>query len=268
MNPSLPPLYTQNPQQRFSNRADDYAKYRPSYPVAAIDWILQGLGDSTALTAADIGAGTGISSRLLAERGLTVWAVEPNEAMQSAALSHPRLEFRTGTAEQTGLPDQSVDLITCCQAFHWFEPNATLTEFHRILKPHGRLALMWNDRDREDEFTEAYTEAVRKAVDPNYFDRLDRKSSDADSLRQSSWFEQYRTQGFKNSHRLDREGLIGIALSASYVPKTGPLHEQLIQDLQELYDHWVGRFASDGVALSYQTNVYLAAARSADLSKS
>lgn len=265
---SVPPLHTQNPRERFSNRADDYAKYRPSYPAAAIDWILQDLGDPIQLTAADVGAGTGISSRLLADRGVTVWAIEPNAAMQTAAMPHPRLTFRTGTAEQTGLPHQSVDLITCCQAFHWFEPDATLAEFHRILKPHGRVVLMWNDRDREDEFTGAYTEAVRRAVDPDYFDRLDRKSSDARALQQSGWFEQYRTQGFQNSHWLDRDGLIGIAFSASYVPKTGALAEQLVLDLQDLYDRWVDQFNGDRVALAYQTNVYLAEARlSADLPK-
>jgi ubiquinone/menaquinone biosynthesis C-methylase UbiE len=164
----FPLLHTQNPQQRFSNRAEDYAKYRPSYPTAAIDQILAGLDQPVA---ADIGAGTGISARLLADRGAKkVWAIEPNSAMYAVAKPHPHVEFQQGSAEQTGLASQSVDLITCCQAFHWFEPIATLAEFHRILQPAGRLALMWNERDQTDPFTQEHNEIIRVAADRQYFD--------------------------------------------------------------------------------------------------
>ncbi len=255
------PLYLHNPQERFSNRADDYAKYRPSYPPAAIDRMLQDLGQLDTLLAADIGAGTGISSRLLADRGVKVWAIEPNAAMRSAAISHPQVEFRVGTAEQTGLSDRSIDLITCFQAFHWFEPKATLQEFHRILKPGGRVALIWNDRDREDAFTGAYSQALRQAVDLRYWERIDRKTSEAEALRLSSLFDRYSTHTFINSHPLDQEGLVGIALSASYVPKTGAEHDQLIQDLQQLYDTWPDRLPDGRVALSYRTVLYLAHAK-------
>jgi ubiquinone/menaquinone biosynthesis C-methylase UbiE len=251
--PDLPPLHTQNPQSRFADRATDYAKYRPSYPAEAITAILTGLApDLTSLTVADIGAGTGISSRLIAERGPKVWAVEPNQAMRDAATPHAQIEFRAGTAEQTGLPDRSVDLITCFQAFHWFEPNATLREFYRILKPSGRVALMWNDRDCEDEFTNQYTEAIRQAVDSRYIERLDRKASDAEALRLSPLFTNYSAQTFVNAHQLDQAGLIGIALSASYVPKSGELYDQLIVNLQQLYNQW------QGAVLSYRTNLFLA----------
>ncbi|WP_295618085.1 hypothetical protein [Chamaesiphon sp. GL140_3_metabinner_50] len=86
-------LYTLNPLNRFSDRAADYVKYRPSYPAAVIDTILDGL-DAAMLVAADIGAGTGISARLLAERGVRVFAIEPNAAMSAAATPHPLVEFR------------------------------------------------------------------------------------------------------------------------------------------------------------------------------
>lgn len=259
------PLYTHNPQQRFSDRADDYAKYRPSYPAAAIDQILQGLSDLPDCVIADIGAGTGISSRLLADRGLQVWAIEPNAAMRAAAEPHTGVTYREGTAEQTGLPDRSVDAITCCQAFHWFEPSATLTEFYRILKPGGRVALLWNDRDRQDAFTEAYMNTIRQAVDPSYLERIDRKASNGEALNQHPQFEGYTVYQFANAHWLDRAGLVGIALSASYVPKTGPACEQLIQDLQQLFDQWCDRFPDRQVALSYQTNLFMAQARQSPL---
>ena len=119
----LPPLYTQAPTERFSSRAEDYAKHRPTYPPEAIAQLLTGLGDppqlvaadlvaadlvAADLVAADIGAGTGISARLLAELGMRVMAIEPNVAMRAAADPHPLVEFRAGVAEQTGLAAQSI----------------------------------------------------------------------------------------------------------------------------------------------------------------
>lgn len=142
INTDSTPLHTMNPLNRFSDRVAHYVKYRPSYPVAAIDIIFGGLGNPVQLIAADIGAGTGISSRLLAERGISVIAIEPNTEMRQAAKSHELVEFREGTAEVTNLPDASVDLVTCFQSFHWFNPETSLLEFRRILKPSGRLALV------------------------------------------------------------------------------------------------------------------------------
>jgi ubiquinone/menaquinone biosynthesis C-methylase UbiE len=150
-------LYQMNPQGRFSDRAEDYAKYRPSYPKEAIDCILEGLGEPSQLLAADIGAGTGISSRLLADRGVKVIAIEPNLEMRQAATPHPLVEFEDGSAENTQLGDRCVDLVTCFQSFHWFNPEPTLKEFQRILKPQGRLAVVWNNRNKEDKFTAEYS---------------------------------------------------------------------------------------------------------------
>lgn len=251
----FPPLYTQDTQNRFSDRAADYANYRPSYPAETISALLAGLGDPAQLTAADIGAGTGISSRLVAARGVTVWAIEPNAAMRNAATPHPKVEFRQGSAEQTGL-HHPVDLVFCAQSFHWFEPVAALAEFHRILKPAGRVALIWNDRDREDEFTTQYTEVIRQAVDPRYIERLDRKASDAESLKQSPLFQNYRELSQPNHQPLDRAGLVGMALSASYVPKVGAAYERLVRELQALYDGWQSQ-----VRLAYQTRLFLAEAQ-------
>jgi SAM-dependent methyltransferase len=255
MDETLLPLYAQHPRQRFSNRADDYAKYRPSYPAAAIDQILSDLEQPTA---ADVGAGTGISARLLAERGVNVWAIEPNAAMVAAAQPHPLVEFRQGTAEQTGLDSRSVDLITCCQAFHWFEPIATLSEFHRILKPGGRLALMWNERDETDEFTREHNAIISRAADHQFFDSPDRKS--AVPLEESSLFQNFRVYSFPYSRPLNLEGMIGLALSSSYIPKEGEAHDQMMAEFRSLYQRWAT--PSDSVSLVYRTNLYMAETRS------
>src|SRR5689334_8771077 len=100
----------EHPTCRFFDRAGDYARYRPGYPGAAIDAVLEGL--PKACTVADVAAGTGILSRLVAARGARVLAVEPNAAMRAAAAPHPGVVWSDGTAEATGLPDGSVDLVT------------------------------------------------------------------------------------------------------------------------------------------------------------
>ena len=161
------PLYTLSPLNRFSSRAEDYAKYRPSYPTQAIDTILAGLATADELVAVDIGAGTGIAAQLLAERGVSVIAVEPNAEMRGAIQEHGKIRVCNAAAEDTSLADGSVDLVTCFQAFHWFNPELALIEFHRILKQKGRLALVWNNRDKTDELTNEYSNLVR-AISENH----------------------------------------------------------------------------------------------------
>ncbi len=136
------PRFELSPTSRFADRASDYARFRPSYPAEAIDAALAGMPIASGLVAADIGAGTGISSRLFAERGVRVLAVEPNAAMRESAEPHEGVTFVDGTAEATGLESASVDLVICAQAFHWFRPVEALAEFRRIVKPGGRLVTL------------------------------------------------------------------------------------------------------------------------------
>ena len=241
-NDEATPLHAMNPLSRFSDRAEDYAKYRPSYPEEAIATILEGLGNPSQLVAADIGAGTGISSRLLAQQGVRVIAIEPNAAMREAALPHALVEFGNGTAEATNLPDASVDLVTCFQSFHWFNPEPTLLEFHRILKPTGRLAVVWNDRDcakrtgkadRDDEFTQNYTHLVQIASNHH---AAESRMTSVDPLLASALFPDVECYTFTYRQELDLEGLIGRAMSVSYIPREGQAWEQLTLGLEELYN--------------------------------
>lgn len=251
-------LYTLDPLNRFSDRAADYVKYRPSYPIAAIDTILDGLGKSP-LVAADIGAGTGISARLLANRGVRVLAVEPNAAMRAVAAVHPLVEFRDSTAENTQLEDASVDLVTCFQAFHWFDPEPTLLEFRRILKSRsvaentGRLALVWNDRNKEDAFTNEYSNLIVAAsTDSAIHERLD----STQPLLVSPYFTNVRAATFANRQELDLAGLIGRVRSNSYIPREGVVFKQLMLDLEKLHDRF--QDARGLVYLSYSTSIHLA----------
>ncbi|MDC6668499.1 class I SAM-dependent methyltransferase, partial [Leclercia adecarboxylata] len=133
--------------ERFSSRVADYVRYRPDYPPALLDWLHQDIGVPTETLVADIGAGTGISTRLFLAAGHPVIAVEPNAAMREAAeqLLAPdylRLRVADGTAEATGLADNSVGLVAAAQAFHWFDATAVRREWARILQPEG-MALVF-----------------------------------------------------------------------------------------------------------------------------
>lgn len=236
---------------RFDAGAADYARYRPSYPAAALDAILEGLGDPASLTAVDIGAGTGISSGLFAARGARVIAVEPNAQMRALALASG-LDAREGQADATGLPGAWADIVACFQAFHWFATGAAVAEFVRLLRRSGRIALVWNERDDGDAFTLGYGRVVddRAALagfrhGPELIARL----FDEGGL------QPVRRATFPNRQRLDRDGLLGRARSTSYAPHEGPAQAAMIESLNTLYE----RHVCDGaVELVYRTDVYLA----------
>ena len=243
------PRFEMSPTSRFGDRASDYAQYRPSYPIAAIDALLEGL-PGQGLVAADIGAGTGIASRLLADRGVRVLAVEPNQGMRESAEPHPMVSFLDGAAEATGLADGSVDLVLCAQAFHWFRPQEALSEFQRILKRPGRLALLVNERVDDDEAMRAYNAAIRAAALRELSEGM--RSAVDDALPAAGLFT--APLWFPHRQTLSREGLVGRARSASYVPKDGPRYDQLLRDLDRL---WEDHHDESGlVSLGYRTFVW------------
>lgn len=222
-----------SPTTRFDDRAKLYARYRPSYPPEAIDAALEGLGEPSRLVAADIGAGTGILSRLLADRGVGVLGVEPNAQMRAAATPHPRVRWVEGTAEATTLGDNSVDLIVSGQAWHWFEPNATSREMARIARSGARLALLWYDDLPGDAASAEY----RRIVEPGA-----RETFGIHAVEQ--WVPTLAPPldglacerlEFAYSYRLDLAGLIGRARSASYVPHEGPDADRLEREMTAMH---------------------------------
>jgi SAM-dependent methyltransferase len=181
------------------------------------------------LTIADIGAGTGIASRMLAERGATVLAVEPNHSMAEKAEPDPRIEWIDGTGEETRLPAKSVDIAAAFQAFHWFQPEQAVREFRRISR--GRIAVVQYERDESSAFAAAYGDLVRRyATDKTEARRRDALAAFArlagpDCKRSEHGYAQ----------RLDIDVMLGRLASTSYLPNEGAAAEALQRDARELF---------------------------------
>jgi SAM-dependent methyltransferase len=218
------------PTERFSGRSRAYAEYRPSYPNGAIDAVLEGLGDPTTLTIADIGAGTGIASRLFAERGTHVIAIEPNAEMRAAAEIHTRVEWRDATALETRLSDASVDVVVACQAFHWFATTAAMTEMRRIAR--RRAAMLQYERDERDSFTKAYGDVVRAYAS----DATEARRTAALAVFEAFPNARVTRHEFGSVQRLDLDGVLGRAASASYLPDSGAEAVALRRDLRSIVE--------------------------------
>src|SRR3954466_9996136 len=191
---------------RFSDRVADYVKYRPGYPAGAARMIVAGLGSPRRPVAADVGAGTGISARLLGDDGVRVVAVEPGEDMRGAAARHPNVSWVAGKAEATGLRSEAFDLVLSAQAFHWFRPAEALPEFSRILKRGGRIAIMWNRRSRTDPLTAGFRQAI---IDVEGEIASESMSFDPDVIYRSGLFSAPERVSLPNFQRLDLDGIIG-----------------------------------------------------------
>ncbi|HEX5274582.1 MAG TPA: class I SAM-dependent methyltransferase [Candidatus Rubrimentiphilum sp.] len=223
------------PSERFSERAAAYAQNRPGYPPEALDALLDGLGPPEKLTIADVGAGTGIASRLLAERGATVIAVEPNHSMAERAEPDPRIEWIDGTGENTRLPDRSVDMAAAFQAFHWFEPQAAIAEFKRISRK--RIAMVQYERDESDAFAAAYGDLVRRyATEP-----IEQRRAEALTTFVRLAGSSCARSEHPYAQSLDRAEMLGRMASTSYLPRDGPPADELRGEASALFD----RFAQD-----------------------
>jgi SAM-dependent methyltransferase len=226
-----------DPTGRFTERAHAYAAARPQYPPEAIDAVLEGLGQPSRVTVADVGAGTGIATRLLAERDVCVIAIEPNAAMRAQAVNAANVVWRDGTAEDTGLPAQNVDAVTVFQAFHWFSATLAMREFRRIAR--SRAALVQNERDERGVVGAEYGEIVRAyATDETEVLRL--RAPEIFSTFPDATVTRFE---FPSVQRLDLEGVLQRATSTSYLPQRGPAADAMRIDLRALFE----RRSRDGV---------------------
>jgi SAM-dependent methyltransferase len=255
MTPTTP--FDTEPTKRFTNRAANYAAYRPKYPAAIVEFMRAELGLSRSSVVADVGAGTGIWTQMLLQAGCqSVFAVEPNDAMRAEAENSlggfPNFKSIGGAAEATTLPAASVDFVTAAQAFHWFEAMPAREEFARILKPGGWVVLMWNMRRIETTPFLRELERILRAYGTDY----ERVAADnpGHELMAEVFPRGHGTRSFAHGQVLDYEALRGRWLSASYVPLAGhPDHEPMFDALRRAFD----AHRQDGVVrIEYEAVVY------------
>jgi ubiquinone/menaquinone biosynthesis C-methylase UbiE len=242
--------------ERFTDRVANYVLYRPHYPQAVVSFLQSEIGLKPGWKVADIGSGTGISSMLFLDNGNTVFAVEPNNEMRQAAVSllggNNNFNSINGTAEQTTLQDNSVNLVVAGQAFHWFDPVKAKREFKRIALPGAYVALIWNERRAGTGFEAAY-EALLHQYAPAYAEVGHRHISE-NIIKDFFAPAQYKIQQFDNAQYFDFESLKGRMLSSSYAPlENHPNHAPLVQHLKVLFDEYN---ASGKVEFGYDCKVY------------
>jgi ubiquinone/menaquinone biosynthesis C-methylase UbiE len=245
-----------NTVERFSDRVENYVKYRPNYPSEVLQLFRNEMNLSENSVVADIGAGTGISTRIFAENGNEVYGVEPNELMREAAREFlqdfPNFRAIRGTAENTTLFDNSVDFVVAAQAFHWFDEANTRKEFKRILKDGGFVVLLWNERQLD---TTAFLR--------DYENLLIEFGTDYETVRHDNITKEnllnffqtdFRQAVFQNRQTVNFDGLKGRILSSSYMPSAeNPRFEEMIKKLESLF----AEHAENGrIDILYNTKIF------------
>ncbi|HEY8561096.1 MAG TPA: class I SAM-dependent methyltransferase [Pyrinomonadaceae bacterium] len=241
---------------RFSNRVENYVKYRPGYPPEMLEAFRAEMNLNEKSAIADIGSGTGISAKIFLENGNRVFGVEPNRAMRDAAeeflKDYPNFTSVEGTAENTNLPDDAVDLVVAAQAFHWFDRQKTPSEFRRIARAGAFVALVWNERQlNANEFLRAYEEILKKYG-------TDYEKVRHDNLDKAIFEEAFQTdfsmKTFENAQSLDFDGMRGRILSSSYTPpETDPRFAPMENELRRLFEKYAER---GKIQILYNTNIF------------
>lgn len=245
-----------DPTQRFSNRVDNYLKFRPRYPTQIIALLEKDCALTPDSVIADVGSGTGFLSQLFLRNGNQVLGVEPNAEMRAAGerllADYPNFVSINATAEATTLPDSSVDFVTAGQAFHWFDREKARVEFQRILKTNGWVVIVWNTFPTgRSALVKAYDDIlVKYGTD---YREVAKEIEDAGIERLFSPGA-YKRARFDFQQTFDWEGFKGRLLSASYAPNADSAHyEPMLGDLRQVFDS----HQEDGrVVFDYDTLVY------------
>jgi len=245
-----------NATSRFSDRVENYVRYRPGYPPEALQVLKDECGLRPEHVVADIASGTGKWTRTLLENGNTVFGIEPNTEMRQAGekllAEFPKFCSSAGTAEGTTLADASVDFITAAQGAHWFDRAASRREFTRILKPGGWLVLLWNERMvDETAFLRDY-ERLLLTYGTDY--EVVRHERTTDEINDFFAPVSYEERVFPLQQEFDYAGLEGRLLSSSYAPAAGhPKHAPMLTELRRIFDEHAVR---GRVGVDYRTRVY------------
>lgn len=240
-----------NPTGRFSNRVENYVKYRPGYPPEILGTLRVACGLTPQTVVADVGSGTGILAEMWLKNGNPVYGIEPNREMREAGerllAVYSNFTSIDGKAEATSLPDRSVDLVSAGQALHWFDLDQARAEFRRILRPSGWVAIVFNDRRDESPFMQAYRNLLlRYSTD---YQQVDHKRITPELLH-PFYGGPFETRVFAHCQVFDFEGLRGRLLSSSYMPLN---NAEMLKELRSIFDeHQSGAT----VSFEYSTTLY------------
>lgn len=245
-------------KDRFTDRVDNYVKYRPNYPEGIYTYLAEKKSLSPGFVIADIGCGTGISCEPFLKRNHKVIGIEPNENMLNAAKiyleNYSEFEAIVASAEETTLTDKSIDLIVCAQAFHWFDKEKAKHEFKRILKPGGKVVLLWNDRQTDTtDFLKVYEDFLQMfATD---YKKVNHKNVQNKEVFVPFFGGDFEEVNFQNSQLLNFEGLKGRVLSSSYMPNENvPDYEFMMYCLKKIFNRYQ---VNDKVSIDYDTKLYI-----------
>jgi SAM-dependent methyltransferase len=240
----------------FAQGAEGYARNRPDYPSAVIDWLREALALKATTTAVDLGAGTGKFIPSLLATGTRVIAVEPVAAMRDRlAKEYPHVVAVAGTADAMPLADASVDAVVCATAFHWFATREALAEIHRVLRPGGRLGLIWNVRDERVDWVTRLG-----AVVAHYEDDTPRQRSQAwRTVFPFDGFSPLQECEFAYTHEGPAERVIvGRVLSTSFIAALpDDTRARVADEVRALIDAEPTLAGRDRVEVPYRTMTYV-----------
>jgi SAM-dependent methyltransferase len=218
---------------------EDYIRYRPSYPPEVVSLLADECGLTGRSVIADVGSGTGLLAELFLRRGCAVFGVEPNAEMRAAGerLLAGFAQFTSidGRAEDTRLPNESVDFVAAGQAFHWFDAAAARAEFARILRPPGWVVMIWNERLVDaSPFLSGY-EALLREHSTDY-EQVDHRRIDASVIGAFFGHDEWHSASLPNEQRFDLDGVRGRLHSSSYAPPPGaPAYAPLMAGVERLF---------------------------------
>lgn len=241
---------------RFSNRVENYIRYRPGYPQQVLEVLENDCQLTPASVVADVASGTGIFTRMLLDHGNKAYGVEPNREMREAAerllANYPNFTSIAGTAEDTTLPDQCVDFATAAQAAHWFDLPRSRREFARILKPGGWAVLLWNERSTDTTpFLRAYEQLLNTYGTDYHEVRHENTTANIDLFFKPASFEE---RVFEMQQNFNYPELEGRLLSSSYAPLEGS--DNYAPMLTELRCTFDAHQINGRISMEYRTRMY------------